>query len=179
MAPIEEILPQQWALRDRWCIWPSASFSFYTSLIHRSDWLRKRLPLHHKSTHSHTRAYTHTTAKHYYTRGSWDNDLISHWQKVQWYCDYWSPHDPRVDSVCVWLWILRNNKFPNSQYLWEKFDFKISSVIAVKPFVCVYYCAVRFQCLWTGVKMEEKLELVDFVSFLWLSVLEDEDVAAH
>lgn len=54
-----------------WCIWVSASFSFYTSLIHRSDWLRKTLLLYHKSTHTSACAhkYTLTTAKHEHTRG--------------------------------------------------------------------------------------------------------------
>lgn len=45
---------------DRWWIWLSARFSFYTSLIHRSDWLRKSLLLRHKSAPRHTCVREHT-----------------------------------------------------------------------------------------------------------------------
>lgn len=99
VVPAEGISPQQWVLRDRWCIWLRASFSFYTSLIHRRDWLRKRLLLRHKSTGSH--ALAHTTTKQYHTGGSLGNDLISHWQKVQWYRGYRSPRDPPCGEICI------------------------------------------------------------------------------
>lgn len=46
---------------DRWWIWLSARFSFYTSLIHRSDWLRKSLLFRHKSAPRHTCVREHTT----------------------------------------------------------------------------------------------------------------------